>query len=191
MDAALIKAQGLPRAGRSGTTGQRAGLFFIALVLAGTLGAAPVAAEASGSGKRPAPDFSLPDLKGTEIGLRDFRGRYLLVNFWATWCGPCKLEMPSLEILYRRFVSRRLAVVGISNDMFGATVVEPYVRDQELTFPILLDPQLEASNAFEVLSLPTTYLIDPEGNIIGVLSGAENWAAPETLRYFDDLLKEP
>ena len=141
------------------------------------------------TGTRPAPDIQLPDLQGREVRLKDFRGRYLLVNFWATWCGPCKLEMPSLETLYRRFGPDRLVVIGISNDMFGATVVKPYVEAQGLTFPILLDPQLDASNAFGVVSLPTTYLIDPRGNIIGELAGAENWASPDTLAYFENLLK--
>lgn len=140
---------------------------------------------------RTAPDFTLPDLGGAEVSLQDFQGKFLLVNFWATWCGPCKVEMPSLEDLHRRFKSERFAVLGISNDIFGAKVVQPYVEAQGLTFPILLDPKLDVSNSFQVLSLPTTYLIDPEGNIIGELSGAENWTAPETIQYFENLLKNP
>ena len=97
--------------------------------------------------------------------------------------------MPSLESLYRRYQGRKLEVVGVSNDMFGERVVKPYVEAQGLTFPVLLDPGLDVSNSFRVMSLPTTYLIDPEGNIIGVLSGAENWTAPDTLQYFENLLK--
>lgn len=138
---------------------------------------------------RPAPAFSLPSLDGGDVRLKDFRGRYVLLNFWATWCGPCKVEMPSLESLYRRYQGRKLEVVGVSNDMFGERVVKPYVEAQGLTFPVLLDPGLDVSNSFRVMSLPTTYLIDPEGNIIGVLSGAENWTAPDTLQYFENLLK--
>jgi peroxiredoxin len=156
------------------------------LVLAVGTGALPAGAEVS---DKPAPDFSLPTLDGKSLGLEDFRGQYVVVNFWATWCGPCKMEMPSLEALHRRFKGRPLTVVGISNDMFGATVVAPYVKAQGLTFPILLDPNLEVSNAFGVLSLPTTVLVDPEGRIIGVLAGAENWSDPETVAYFESLLK--
>jgi peroxiredoxin len=135
-----------------------------------------------------APQFSLPSLDGQELALNDYRGKYLLVNFWATWCGPCKVEMPSLESLYRKFKKRNLTVVAVSNDIFGAQVVEPYIQAQNLTFPIGLDPKLKVSNQFGVISLPTTFLINPQGKIIGVLNGAENWTDPKTLLYFDQLL---
>ncbi len=160
-------------------------LILCVCLLAGALGSAQ-----AGTSAKPAPRFVLPSLHGEPVRLDDFRGRYVLLNFWATWCGPCKMEMPSLETLYRKFRASKLAVVGVSNDMFGATVVKPYVESQGLTFPVLLDPGSDVSNSFRVLSLPTTYLIDPDGNIIGEQSGAENWSAPETLQYFEDLLKQ-
>lgn len=163
----------------------RAALLLIGLAV---LTGSPTTAGA-GTDQRPAPPFSLPSLDGGKVNLKDFRGRYVLLNFWATWCGPCKVEMPSLESLHRKYQGRRLEVVGVSNDMFGERVVKPYVEAQGLTFPVLLDPSLDVSNSFRVMSLPTTYLIDPEGNIIGVLNGAENWTAPDTLLYFENLLK--
>ena len=138
-----------------------------------------------------APQFSVPSLDGQEITLKDYQGKYLLVNFWATWCGPCKVEMPSLELLYQKFKKRNFAMVAVSNDIFGAQVVRPYIQAQNYTFPVGLDPKLKASNQFGVISLPTTFLIDPQGKIIGVLNGAENWAEPKTLLYFDQLLKAP
>lgn len=136
----------------------------------------------------PAPGFTLETPDGKTLSLEDFRGRYLLVNFWATWCGPCKMEMPSLEALHRRFGSHKLTVLGISNDLFGNRVVEPFVKAHNLTFPIVLDPKQEVSKRFGVHSLPTTFLIDPQGRILGVLSGAEDWSKPETIAYFADLL---
>lgn len=137
----------------------------------------------------PAPDFTLKTPDGQTRSLDDYRGQYLLINFWATWCGPCKMEMPSLEALYRRFGSQNLTVLGISNDPFGARVVEPFMKAHNLSFPVLLDPKQEISKRFGVNSLPTTFLVDPEGHIIGVLSGAEDWSKPETIAYFSDLLE--
>ena len=140
--------------------------------------------------KRPlAYDFTLKNLDGKEISLRQFRGKYLLINFWATWCGPCKIEMPSLEILYSQFKSDKFEMLGISNDMFGDQVVRPYIKANNLTFPMLLDQRMTVSHKYGIVSLPTTFLIDPLGKIIGVLQGAEDWSAPETLLYFESLLK--
>lgn len=82
-------------------------------------------------------------------------------------------------------------MIAVSNDIFGAQVVKPYIQAQNFTFTVALDPKLKVSNQFGVISLPTTFLIDPEGKIIGVLNGAENWAEPKTLLYFDQLLSAP
>lgn len=136
----------------------------------------------------PAPDFTLKALNGEEISLSQQKGKYVLINFWATWCGPCKMEMPSLETLHQRFKSKNFSLLAISNDMFGAKIVEPFVKANNLSFPILLDQQLQASNKFGVVSLPTTFMIDPKGNIIGELRGAEDWSSPDNLLYFENLL---
>ncbi|OGW17660.1 MAG: thiol-disulfide oxidoreductase ResA, partial [Nitrospinae bacterium RIFCSPLOWO2_12_FULL_47_7] len=128
--------------------------------------------------------------EGKNISLRQFRGKYLLINFWATWCGPCKMEMPSLEKLYQRFKSKPFNILAISGDMFGAQVVRPYVDAQKLSFTILLDQQLAISNKYGIVSLPTTFLVDPEGKIIGVHSGADDWFDPEVQLFFDGLLQK-
>ncbi len=133
-------------------------------------------------------NFSLKSLSGKQVSLDQYRGKFVLLNFWATWCGPCKIEMPSLEALYQRFKPWGFEVLAISNDMFGSRVVEPYVKANALSFTVLLDQELTVSHQFGVISLPTSILIDREGNIIGVKQGAENWTEPETLRYFEKLI---
>ena len=136
-----------------------------------------------------APNFTLKSLDGEEVSLSQFRGKYVLVNFWATWCGPCKIEMPSLEAVYQRFKNKNFALLAISNDMFGATIVKPFVKANHLNFTILLDQRLKTSNAFGVTSLPSTFMIDPKGEIIGALFGAEDWATPSNILYFENLLR--
>jgi alkyl hydroperoxide reductase subunit AhpC len=98
--------------------------------------------------------------------------------------------MPSLEELYQRFKSDNFDMLGISNDMFGERVVRPYVTAKKITFPMALDQRMVVSRQYGIVSLPTTILIDPQGIIIGVLQGAENWSDPETLLYFANLLKK-
>ena len=136
-----------------------------------------------------APNFTLKNLEGKEVSLNEFRGKYVLLNFWATWCGPCKIEMPSLETLYQRFKNKNFEMLAISNDMYGATVVKAFVKANKINFPVLLDQQLKASNKFGVVSLPSTFMIDPKGKIIGAILGAENWATPNNILYFENLLK--
>ena len=159
-------------------------LTFIGILC---LTAFPVCATQKGE---TAPDFTLRDLDGRNIRLSDYRGKLVLVNFWATWCVPCKLEMPSLEKLYQRFKSNSFEMFPISNDMFGEKVVRPYVAIKNFSFPVLVDPLLKVSNRYGVVTLPTTYLIDPEGNVIGVREGADDWAKPSTFRFFEELLRK-
>ena len=162
--------------------------FLIAIAI--TMAIIPPPSQAlAKEDKHIASDFTLKDLDGNNVSLHQFRGKYLLINFWATWCGPCKIEMPSLEQLYRQFKSDRFDMLGISNDMFGKRVVKPYILAKKITFPMLLDQRMTVSRQYGIVSLPTTILIDPQGIIIGVLQGAENWSDPETLLYFESLLK--
>lgn len=135
-----------------------------------------------------APDFRLKDLNGNSVGLAQYKGRYLLINFWATWCVPCKVEMPSLETLYQTFKAENFELLPISNDMFGEKVVRPYIEAQNFSFNILMDPVLKASNRYGVVTLPTSYLVNPDGKIIGVREGADDWASPKTIRFFKELL---
>jgi len=114
----------------------------------------------------PAPDFTLPTLSGAPIRLSELRGKVVLLNFWATWCVPCRTEMPTLEALYQRYKDRGLEVLAVNVDMLSTAGVEAFVKEVTVTFQIVLDPSWSVARAYRVLGLPTTYLIDRGGNVV-------------------------
>ena len=112
---------------------------------------------------RPAPDFELVNLSGEVVRLSDFKGRPVLINFWATWCGPCRLEMPAIQERYTQ-LSPRFEVLAVNFDE-SADKVEVFVDELGLTFPVLLDPGAKIQDLYRVRGYPTTYLVDANGNI--------------------------
>jgi cytochrome c biogenesis protein CcmG/thiol:disulfide interchange protein DsbE len=118
-----------------------------------------------------APDFVLQSTDGTTYRLSELRGHPVMINFWATWCGPCKDEMPAIEEAYRAHAGDGLIVLAI-NVRESARLVEPYVAKLRLTFPVLLDPSGSVSDRYRVRSLPTTWLVRADGTIDGWREGA-------------------
>jgi peroxiredoxin len=126
------------------------------------------------------PDLKLATLAGGSLSLAQYADKLVVVNFWATWCQPCTAEMPTLEALWREYEGRGLVVLGVSVDR-GAPrpLLEPYVARLGLTFPILLDPDLRASQAWRVTSLPATFVVRPGGEAVGLAFGAREWNSAE------------
>lgn len=110
-------------------------------------------------------DFALPDLSGKTVRLSDFKGRVVLVDFWATWCAPCLEELPDLKALYAKHKDLGFEIVGISIDGGGRGVVAPFVQENDVPYPILL-AGLKPVAGFPVRGLPTAYLIDRHGFIV-------------------------
>jgi len=139
-----------------------------------------------------APGFTLLTLDGGRASLTDHRDKLVVLNFWATWCQPCTVEMPSLEALWRRYRDRGLVVVGVSVDR-GApkALLEPYVRTLKLTFPILLDPDAKTSDRWRVTALPATFLVRPGGEVAGMAMGAREWNSDEMQALVERLLPHP
>jgi len=134
----------------------------------------------------PALDFTRPN--GTAQTLADFRGQWVLVNLWATWCAPCVREMPALDRLQAR-LGQRLKVLAISEDRGAAHVVEPFLEKLALAqLAIYLDAKGAAQSALEVRGLPTSYLIDPDGRIRGKLEGAAAWDSPDMVALLERYL---
>jgi len=134
---------------------------------------------------KPAPDFVLKDIHGKAVSLSQFKGKPILINFWATWCGPCKEELPSMQRLHDASKSNGdIQILAISIDRFNIEKVNQYARDLNLTFPILLDPDRIARKPYFVRGLPTSYLVDADGKLQGFISGARQWDSPAARQVF-------
>jgi cytochrome c biogenesis protein CcmG/thiol:disulfide interchange protein DsbE len=135
-----------------------------------------------------APDFSLTDLNGKGVEIKQFKGKVIFLNFWATWCGPCKKEMPSLEILHQQFKGRNFVLLTISVDYEGIKPVQELIHKHQYTFPVLLDPKGETLDLFEVKGIPTTFLIDKKGKIVGRAIGPRDWKCAEVVSLLNLLI---
>jgi peroxiredoxin len=114
--------------------------------------------------KREHPEFALRDLTGKEWKFSDLRGKVVVVNFWATWCPPCRKEMPDLETLYERFQAKGFVVLAISDE--DAAKVAPFIHERAVTFPVLLDPERKVNKAFIVEGIPHSFVYDRDGKLV-------------------------
>jgi peroxiredoxin len=137
----------------------------------------------------PAPNFQLRDLNGRLVTLSDLRGKVVLLNFWATWCGPCRVEMPAMEQLYRMFQRKDFEILAVSTDVQGAAITRPFQQENRLTFPILHDTEYRVGLTYGARSLPMTFLIDRQGIIRHQVFGARDWEAPEAQQLVQMLMK--
>ena len=136
-----------------------------------------------------APDFSLRDANGAPVSLSGRRGNLIFVNFWATWCEPCREEMPSMEQLNRNFGGQGFTILAI-NQREGAAQVTRFMKMHGLNFTAPLDLNGRVAESYRVYGIPVSYLIDGDGNAIGMKSGPRDWAAREVVAAFRKLLGE-
>jgi len=114
---------------------------------------------------RPGFDFDLPDLNGKIVSLEDFKGKVLVINFWATWCPPCEEDMPQLNQLQKRYKNEGLVVIGIALDKDSLNLVEPFVREKRIGYPILRGNEQVLGTVEDFSGVPTTLIVDPKGDI--------------------------
>jgi peroxiredoxin len=135
-------------------------------------------------------DFTLPNLSGESVHLSDFKGNVILMNFFGTWCPPCREEMPSLEKAFQTNEDKGFVVLGIAGDK-EKTTVESFVQTYKLTFPVLLDPENQVFRQYFVRGIPVTYLLDRQGQIATMYRGEADWSSREAQVLLEHLLQEP
>jgi peroxiredoxin len=133
-------------------------------------------------------DFELQQLGGGTRSLGSFKGKVVFLNFWATWCGPCRQEMPSMERLYKRLKGKGLEIVAV-NLQEDAKAVQKFVDEHKLTFPVLLDQSGRVGATYGARSIPTTYVVDREGIVLAGTIGTREWDTEPYIRFFERLLQ--
>jgi peroxiredoxin len=134
-------------------------------------------------------DFELQDLSGTSRRLSDFKGKVVFLNFWATWCGPCRFEMPSMQRLYQGLKAKGLEIVAV-NLQEDRKSVQKFVDENGLGFPVLLDTTGRVGATYGARSIPTTYIVDRRGFVIAGTIGTREWDSGEYVRFFEKLLAD-
>ena len=133
-------------------------------------------------------DFALPLLDGNQCKLSDFKGRVVFLNFWATWCPPCRAEMPSMEAVYRQLKDEGFEILAV-NIQEDAASVAAFMKDNKLSFPVALDESGQVSAQYGIQAIPTSYIIDRRGLIVSRLTGSINWNEPKIIAALQSLLK--
>ena len=135
---------------------------------------APGAAKAQGDGSigSQAAEFALADLSGKTVKLSDFKGKVVIVDFWATWCGPCRMEIPDFVRLQSKYREKGLAIVGLSLDADGASSVKPFADEHDINYTMLIANDETAKSYGGITAIPTTFVIDRQGRIVQKFLGA-------------------
>lgn len=134
--------------------------FFSVLISAVVLAFPVVAGELAG----PAPDFTLQSRAGAQVSLSDLRGEVVMINFWATWCGPCRAEMPHLEALHQRYSDLGFTLLGVNVEE-DSRLSDQFLAETPVSFDILFDPSNGVSELYDVIAMPSTVLVDRQGNM--------------------------
>lgn len=157
----------------------------VGLLASALLAFAASAGELSG----PAPDFTLKSRSGETVSLADLKGDVVMINFWATWCGPCRKEMPHLEALHQRYENLGFTLLGVNveDDQKG---VERFLKETPVSFAVLYDPANEVSALYDVVAMPSTIMVDREGNMRYIHHGYQSGYEHSYQAQIRELLRE-
>ena len=156
------------------------------LLLSGCPGGPPPASVVIGE---QAPEFTLVNMEGEKVSLSDFRGQVVVINFWATWCPPCREEKPTMEQLYQQKKEDGLVILAVNVEENPHQVVSQYLLQHSYSFPILLDGiKAEVQGLYGVFRYPESYIIDRDGTVVEHIIGGRNWMQNPTYRLIESLL---
>ncbi len=136
-----------------------------------------------------APDFTLEDTKGNKVTLSALRGKIVMVNFWATWCPPCKEEMPSMEKLNKIMAGEDFVMLAVNTEENGRSVVPAFLKNNPHDFTVLYDDTGTVQQQYGVYRFPESFIIRKDGTVDKKVIGAIDWASPKTIAYFKGLVK--
>jgi len=136
-----------------------------------------------------APDFTLSRPDGGKVSLKDYRGKVVFLNFWATWCESCRDEMPAMERLYREFKGKGLEIVGV-NVKDKREDALAFVKKLKVTYPLMMDPEGEVGLLYGAFGMPATYLIDRKGTVLARMWGPADWYSPGARKLIKDLVEQ-
>lgn len=139
--------------------------------------------------QKPAPDVTVTALNGSSVKLSDLKGKVVLLNFWATWCPPCREEIPSMMQLNRAMTGKPFQMVAVSVDEGGRPAIEEYFRTSRNELPAYTDPGGTAAKIYGITGVPETFVIDRNGVIVKKVIGALDWNGPEAIAYLEGLMK--
>jgi thiol-disulfide isomerase/thioredoxin len=137
-----------------------------------------------------APDLSVPDLSGKEARLSDLRGKVVILNFWASWCPPCREEMPSMVKLNNAMAGKQFQMLAVSIDEGGKKAVEAYSAKSGIKLPFYLDIDGKGSRLYGTTGVPETFIIDKKGVILKKIVGGMDWSHPDVARFLEDAVKQ-
>jgi peroxiredoxin len=139
--------------------------LFVALAATAYLAGCSTSTTGGKPAAKPAPQFSFSSLEGKTVAMKDLTNKVVVVDFWATWCGPCREEIPHLNKLYAELKGKGFEIVGVSMDTDGTDVVKEFARELRIQYPIVMGNEKDAEAFGGIIGLPTTFIIDRQGNV--------------------------
>lgn len=164
-------------------------VFGLSLLMKGKGGDSPSGPKGAELVGMTAPDFSLQSNQGGEIRLSDLKGKVVMLNLWATWCPPCRDEMPSMETLHQQLKGENFVMLAVNIEENGPEVVPGFLKQNPHSFPVLYDTKRTVQELYGVDKFPETFVIGKNGKVLDHIIGAREWSHPNMVNYFKDLAR--